>query len=50
MQNWMQRLAIFAVLGAVLSSAVLMGCGGGDAEGEATGTATPAADAGGGDE
>ncbi len=30
--NWMSRIAIFAVLGAILSSAVLVGCGGGDAE------------------
>ncbi len=28
MNNWMSRIAIFAVLGAVLSSAVLVGCGG----------------------
>ncbi len=27
MTNWMQRLAVFAVLGAILSSAVLVGCG-----------------------
>ena len=26
--NWMSRIAIFAVLGAILSSAVLVGCGG----------------------
>ena len=30
--NWMSRIAIFAVLGAILSSAVLVGCGGGDAD------------------
>lgn len=30
MNNWIQRLAIFAVVGAILSSAVLVGCGGGD--------------------
>lgn len=32
MNNWMSRIAIFAVLGAILSSAVLVGCGnsGGD--------------------
>lgn len=28
MNNWMSRIAIFAVLGAILSSAVLVGCGG----------------------
>ena len=28
MKNWTQRLAIFAVLGAILSSAILVGCGG----------------------
>ena len=27
MNNWINRLAIFAVVGAVLSSAVLVGCG-----------------------
>ncbi len=32
MNNWMSRIAIFAVLGAILSSAVLVGCGGGDEE------------------
>jgi hypothetical protein len=30
MNNWMSRIAIFAVLGAILSSAVLVGCGGSD--------------------
>ena len=41
MNNWMQRLAIFAILGAVLSSAVLVGCGGGDdAEETTTNTTT----------
>ena len=30
MNNWINRLAIFAVVGAILSSAVLVGCGGGD--------------------
>lgn len=47
--NWMQRLAIFAILGAVLSSAVLVGCGGGEEDDTATTTATKApADADGG--
>ena len=27
MNNWINRLAIFAVVGAILSSAVLVGCG-----------------------
>ncbi|HEX8464529.1 MAG TPA: hypothetical protein VF627_07915 [Abditibacterium sp.] len=39
MKNWIQRLALFAVVGAVLSSAVLAGCGGGD-EDTATNTTT----------
>ncbi len=29
MKNWTQRFALFAVLGAILSSAMLVGCGGG---------------------
>lgn len=33
MNNWTQRLAIFAVLGAILSSAMLVGCGGSSDEG-----------------
>ncbi|PQV65422.1 hypothetical protein B1R32_101163 [Abditibacterium utsteinense] len=32
MKNWTQRFAVFAVLGAILSSAMLVGCGGGDDE------------------
>ncbi len=32
MNNWINRLAIFAVVGAILSSAVLVGCGGNAAE------------------
>lgn len=36
--NWMSRIAIFAVLGAILSSAVLVGCGGGGDEGESGNT------------
>ena len=28
MKNWMQRLTLFAAVGAILSSAVLVGCGG----------------------
>lgn len=27
MNNWINRIAIFAVVGAILSSAVLVGCG-----------------------
>ncbi len=34
MNNWINRFAIFAVVGAILSSAVLVGCAG-DAEEEA---------------
>jgi hypothetical protein len=32
MKNWMNRFAILTVLGAVLGSALVMGCGGGDTE------------------
>ena len=39
MKNWTQRFAIFAVLGAILSSAMLVGCGGGD-DAETTNTTT----------
>ncbi len=39
MKNWMQRLTLFAVVGAILSSAVLVGCGGADEE-EDAGNAT----------
>ena len=43
MNNWINRLAIFAVVGAILSSAVLVGCGGNDAaEDTATNNAAPA--------
>lgn len=38
MKNWTQRFAIFAVLGAILSSAMLVGCGGGDDESGTTTT------------
>ena len=45
--NWMSRIAIFAVLGAILSSAVLVGCGGGDAEeGNTAGNTTASNSAG----
>jgi hypothetical protein len=43
MKNWTQRLAIFAFLGAILSSAVLVGCGGGGDEDTANTTPTTAA-------
>ena len=43
MNNWINRFAIFAVVGAILSSAVLVGCGGGDEETPAENTA-PAAE------
>jgi hypothetical protein len=43
MKNWTQRLAIFAFLGAILSSAVLVGCGGGGDEDSANTTPTTAA-------
>ena len=44
MKNWMQRLTLFAAVGAILSSAVLVGCGGGDEEVPAGNTGnTPAA-------
>lgn len=32
MNNWISRIAIFAVLGAILSSAVLVGCSGNNAD------------------
>jgi hypothetical protein len=37
----MKRFAIFAVLGAILSSAVLVGCGGGGDEAATDNTAAP---------
>ena len=48
MKNWTQRFAVYAVLGAILSSAMLVGCGGG--EEEDTATANNAVPATGGDE
>ena len=45
MNNWIKRLAIFAVVGTILSSAVLVGCGGGEEEepaGNTGNTTTPA--------
>jgi len=36
MNNWINRLAIFAVVGAILSSAVLVGCGSGAEDDTAT--------------
>ena len=42
MNNWINRLAIFAVVGAILSSAVLVGCGGNAEEDTATNNAAPA--------
>jgi len=51
MNNWMSRIAIFAVLGAILSSAVLVGCGGGDNADSNTAAVSPknSAAAGGGE-
>ena len=46
MNNWINRLAIFAVVGAILSSAVLVGCGGNAEEDAPANNAAPAADAG----
>ena len=43
MKNWTQRFAIFAVLGAILSSAMLVGCGGGEEDGGTTNNAANAA-------
>ena len=40
MNNWINRLAIFAVVGAILSSAVLVGCGKSDDEAAANTTNT----------
>lgn len=46
MNNWINRLAIFAVVGAILSSAVLVGCGGSSDEdtNAVANVAKPAAD------
>lgn len=41
--NWMSRIALFAVLGAILSSAVLVGCGGNSDDSGSTNAATNAA-------
>lgn len=38
MKNWTQRLTLFAVVGAILSSAVLVGCGGSEDDGGDTNT------------
>jgi len=43
MNNWMSRIAIFAVLGAILSSAVLVGCGGNNADDSNAATTTNSA-------
>lgn len=40
MNNWMSRIALFAVLGAILSSAVLVGCGGNPDDGSTTNSTT----------
>lgn len=43
MNNWINRLAIFAVVGAILSSAALVGCGNGaDEDTAVNNTAAPA--------
>jgi hypothetical protein len=49
MKNWTQRLAIFAFLGAILSSAVLVGCGGGSEDDSAAANNTTAPAGGGAD-
>ena len=46
MNNWINRLAIFAVVGAILSSAVLVGCGGNSDEADTNTAAANAAPAG----
>lgn len=38
-KNWITRFALFAILGSVLSSALLVGCGGGDEEDATANTA-----------
>ncbi len=43
--NLMSRIAIFAVLGAILSSAVLVGCGGNNADDTTNAPANKAAGA-----
>jgi len=40
MNNWMSRIAIFAVIGAILSSAILAGCGSKDDASTTTTTTT----------
>ncbi len=46
MNNWINRLAIFAVVGAILSSAVLVGCGGDAEEDAPVNNTAPAAEPG----
>jgi hypothetical protein len=38
MQKWMNRFALLAVLGGLLASALVVGCGGGEEEDAGTGT------------
>ena len=42
MTNWMNRFAILTVLSAVLASALVVGCGGGDDDGATNTTANTA--------
>ena len=39
MQKWMNRFALLAVLGGLLASALVVGCGGGEEETPEAGTA-----------
>ena len=43
MKNWTNRFAILAVLGAILCSTMVVGCGGGDEEEDTTNAANNAA-------
>ena len=45
MNNWINRLAIFAVVGAILSSAIMVGCGNNSDEDTNTVTTNKAGDA-----
>jgi hypothetical protein len=41
MKNWMSRLALLAVVGSILCSALIVGCGGGAPEDNSAAAPTP---------